>query len=164
MVEAPLPRPYFNKCSPFIQEQSPFIIFKLGELQSIKRVQRAFWMKFFTKQPICVLYIQVFRRILEGFKIHASSRSQQVIGNKNVQSKWYSEEYPETHISHSVNVHLFRLLNHLANFTVTTKMEVLQASLNVTAARARKMAAVAKSREDLSTDQRGGHFEHLVRA
>lgn len=40
-------------------------IFKLVELHGIKRAQRAFRMKLFSKQPMCEPNILIFRRILE---------------------------------------------------------------------------------------------------
>ena len=72
------PARHFNKCFPFNQEQSTFIIFKFGELQSIKRDA----MVFKIKQPMCLPNILAFRRTLKRFKSHASVQPQQSISIK----------------------------------------------------------------------------------
>ena len=112
MTEAPPPR-HFNKCSPFNQEQATFIVFKFGELQSIKRTQRAFRMKFFPKHPRRVPDILAFRRILDRFKNHATVKPQQATTGKRIiteqevqrvkRVKKYFEDQPEAHIRQAVD-------------------------------------------------------------
>ena len=70
----PPPTRHFNKCSPFNQEQLTFINFKYRELKSIESVKRAFRIKLFHKQPMCVPNILALRTIIERFKHHAAVR------------------------------------------------------------------------------------------
>ena len=54
--------------SPFTKNQIPWIIYKMGEVNNIKLVQRAFRLKFHPKNPRKVPNYMAFKRLVERFE------------------------------------------------------------------------------------------------
>ena len=68
------PRKGFRVDSPFSKEQSAFIIFEFGRLQSLKLVQREFRKKYFPQNPRQVPRLNAFLRLVDRFKKEAAVR------------------------------------------------------------------------------------------
>ena len=68
------PRRGFRLDTPFSKEQSAFIIFEYGRLQSLKLVQREFRKKYCPKNPRQVPRLTAFFRLVDRFKNEAAVR------------------------------------------------------------------------------------------
>ena len=58
---------YRRKNSPFSKDESTFIIFQFGKLESLTAVRRAFRTIFYPTNPKAVPNLKVFQRIVDRF-------------------------------------------------------------------------------------------------
>ena len=75
------PQRMFRLNSPFSKEQSAFVIFEYGRLQSLKLVQREFRKKYFPKNPRKVPGLHAFHRLVERFKKEAAVKPEVTHGS-----------------------------------------------------------------------------------